>query len=84
MTKHTIHKLSAWALAASFTLGAITPVSAQTTKARAAPEKTAVKVEKAAAPKTGRKPGRPPKAKAAAAAPAPAKRGPGRPRKNPK
>ena len=40
-----------------------------------------------AAPKAGRKPGRPPKA-AAAAAPAagaaPAKRGPGRPRKNPK
>lgn len=55
--------------------------AAAATPAKAAKAPKAPKAPKA---KSGRKPGRPPKAKAAAAAPAPAKRGPGRPRKNPK
>jgi hypothetical protein len=51
MTRHTLHKLAVWSLTASFTVGAITPVIAQTTKAKT-PEKAApAKVEKAAAPK---------------------------------
>ncbi|MBC7854852.1 MAG: DUF1549 domain-containing protein, partial [Pirellulaceae bacterium] len=45
MTRHNFHRLAVWSLTVSFTLGAITPATAQTTKAQA--EKSApTKVEK--------------------------------------